>query len=266
MSVTHGRTCTEASSRRPLRRSVDHPPSVAVCIPARDEAATVDRVVAVALAALQARNGRADEVVVVDDGSTDATAAIASAAGARVIGSSASGKGEAMRHAVWGTSADLLVFVDADLTSIEPAHIDRLLRPLVDDEQTMLVKPRYQRDLFGRPDEGGRVTELVARPLLQLYWPALAHIAQPLAGEYAVRRTALDHVALADGYAVDLSLMIDIFVTFGLEAIAETDLGVRTHRNRPLRELTPQAAAIIASALDRPHVTSKPDGVRTLEV
>lgn len=234
----------------PLLTLADRP-SIAICIPARDEAATINHVVGAAMEALQAWKGRADEVVVVDDGSTDETGTLASAAGARVIRTRASGKGDALRQAVWATSAELLVFLDADLTSANPSQVHDLVQPLLDDHHTMLVKPRYRRDLFGRPGEGGRVTELVARPLLQLYWPELSQVAQPLAGEFAVRRAALDRVTLADGYAVDLALLIDIYLTFGLDAIAQVDLGTRVHRNRPLRELTPQAAAILAMALDR---------------
>ena len=115
----------------------------------------------------------------------------------------------------------------------------------------MLVKPRYRRALYGRPDEGGRVTRLVARPLLQLFWPELAHLDQPLAGECAIRRSALDGIDLADGYAVELRLLIDVYERFGPAAIAEVDLGERVHRNRPLAQLTPQARSIIAMAVAR---------------
>jgi len=109
-----------------------------------------------------------------------------------------------MRQAVAATTAGIVVFVDGDLASLEPSHIHTLSEPLLNDPCAMLVKPAYRRALHGRAGEGGRVTELVARPLLQLLWPELAHLSQPLAGECAIRRAALNGIDLADGYAVEL--------------------------------------------------------------
>lgn len=234
-------------------------PAIAVCIPARNEARTVAGVVATALAAFDQPTSPRGEVIVVDDGSTDTTAAVAQAAGANVVRCAPSGKGNAMRQAVAATTAGILVFVDGDLASLEPSHIHTLTEPLLNDPRAMLVKPAYRRALHGRAGEGGRVTELVARPLLQLFWPELGHLSQPLAGECAIRRAALNGIELADGYAVELALLVDVYTRFGVEAIVEVDLGERIHRNRPLRELTPQAREVIAAALVRANVAAAPE-------
>ncbi|MEO7428749.1 MAG: glycosyltransferase [Acidimicrobiales bacterium] len=235
-------------------------PDLAVCIPARDEEHTLTQVVEAALAATTNAGSwpPRSEVLVVDDGSVDATVAVAEAAGARVISCAATGKGHAMRRAIEATTAEIIVFVDGDLTSLTPDQITALAAPLRQNRCAMLVKPRYRRALYGRADEGGRVTELVARPLLQLFWPELAHIAQPLAGEYAIRRAVLDEIDLADGYAVELALLIDVYERFGLDAIVQVELGERAHRNRPLRDLTPQARSIIEVALGRARQTPSP--------
>lgn len=233
-------------------------PAIAVCIPARNEALTIASVVATALAAFDQPASPRGEVVVVDDGSTDTTAAVAQAAGANVVRCAPSGKAHAMRQAVAATTAGIVVFVDGDLASLEPSHIHTLSAPLLNDPCAMLVKPAYRRALHGRAGEGGRVTELVARPLLQLFWPELAHLSQPLAGECAIRRTALNGIDLADDYAVELALLVDLYARFGAEAIIEVDLGDRIHRNRPLRELTSQARDIIAAALIRAEATRHP--------
>lgn len=225
-----------------VRDDVDVAPStlVAVVIPARNEAATVADVVAAALDAT-------DEVVVVDDGSTDGTAQIALDAGAAVVQAvEGPGKGQAMRTGVEATTAEVVVFCDADLRGVDPSWFERLAQPVLDDPGVVLVKATYRRE-----GEGGRVNELVARPLLDLLFPSVAHLRQPLGGEYAVRRLALDKVTLENGYGVDLGLVLDIADLFGADAIREVDLGVRVHRNRPLHELVPQAREVLEVALRR---------------
>jgi glucosyl-3-phosphoglycerate synthase len=225
-----------------VRDDVDVAPStsVAVVIAARNEAATVVDVVAAALDAT-------DEVIVVDDGSTDDTARIALEAGATVVPADAGpGKGQAMRTGVEATTADVVVFCDADLRGVDRTWFERLAKPLLDDPALALVKAAYLRE-----GEGGRVNELVARPLLDLLFPSVAHLRQPLGGEYAVRRLALDKVTLENGYGVDLALVLDIADLFGPDSITEVDLGVRVHRNRPLPELVPQAREVLEVALRR---------------
>jgi glucosyl-3-phosphoglycerate synthase len=230
--------------------------TVSVCIPARNEAATIGPIVEMIVSALTAGGGGiplVDEVVVVDDGSTDATGAIAAQAGARVITgeSDSGGKGQAMRVAVRQSAGDLLAFIDGDVTNFGPHFVTGLLGPLLTDDAITVVKGFYRRPLNGDPDGGGRVTELMARPVIDLLFPVLASVRQPLAGETAAPRWVFEKCTLADGYAVELAFLIDVTSQFGVESIAQVDLGIRAHRNRPLSELRPQATDILAAALAR---------------
>lgn len=226
---------------------------VAVCIPARDEAATVGRVVAVAD---QLRGvGLVDELVVIDDGSSDATAATARANGATVFASLLGpGKGQALAQAAASTDAEILVFLDADVSNFTARFITDLVSPLLGDDRIKLSKATYRRPLRGVADEGGRVTELLARPLLRRFFADLLRLSQPLAGECAVRHDALDELVLADGYGVEIGLLIDIFLRHGLDAIVEADLGERVHRNRPLQDLRPHADDVLAAVLNRANL------------
>jgi glucosyl-3-phosphoglycerate synthase len=231
-----------------------------VCIPARNEAATVGPIVKTVVETLTEGGGGValvDEVVVVDDGSTDQTGDIARRAGARVAVSDSptGGKGQAMRAALQASDGDLVAFIDADVTNFGPHFICGLLGPLLLDDTVSLVKGYYERPLNGAPHGGGRVTELVAKPIIDLLFPQLGSIGQPLAGETASRRSVLEHCGLADGYAVELALLIDVAAIHGVESIAQVDLGVRVHRNRPLSELRPQATDILRAALARNLLT-----------
>jgi glucosyl-3-phosphoglycerate synthase len=217
-------------------------PVVSVVIPARNEAATVGAIVE-ALVAVE----RIAEVLVVDDGSADATAAVAEAAGARVVpATSGPGKGQAMHQGLMEAKGELVVFCDADLVDFSATYATDLVDALLAHPEAKLAKGRYHRT-----GTGGRVNELVARPALDLLHPGLAHIAQPLGGEYAGWREVFEAVAFVDGYGVDLGLLLDIADRYGTGAIVEVDLGVRTHRNRTLVELRPQAREVLAVALDR---------------
>ena len=224
---------------------------VSVCIPARNEAATLAGVVGPVAGALEGPEPLVDELIVVDDCSTDGTGAIAEAFGARVLRrDSRPGKGAAMAEALAAATGDIVVFVDADVRSFGLDYVARLVEPLLVDRHLVLVKGTYDRpenDGTG----GGRVTELLARPLLRRLFPALNFVRQPLAGEVAVRRDALDGMGLEPGYGVEIGMLIDVARRFGPSAIAQVDLGTRVHRNRPLAELSGQADEVLEAVLAR---------------
>jgi glucosyl-3-phosphoglycerate synthase len=231
-----------------------HAPGVSVCLPARNEAPTIGAIVSAAV-----RLDIVSEVVVIDDGSTDDTAAIAREAGARVVAEASvlaetgpgSGKGNAMWKSLFACTGDIICWVDADLRNFRGEYIDRLCAPLLSQPDTMFVKAYFTRSFEGSPTGGGRVTELVARPLLSLLFPKLADIVQPLGGEYAARRRALEVLPFVEGWGVELGLLIDIVERFGRDSVAQVDLDTREHRNKPLEDLGPQALAVIATALRR---------------
>ena len=225
---------------------------VSVCIPARNEAATVAGIVSqVMAAAREPRSPLVDQVIVVDDGSADTTGAIAGALGACVVRRDGNpGKGAAMAEALRVATGDIVIFLDADVVNFDLRFVAALVAPLLTDPGIVLVKATYDR-----PDEdgtgGGRVTELLARPLLRRLVPELAFVRQPLAGEVAVRRRALDGLVLEPGYGVEIGMLLDLAHRFGPAAIAQVDLGVRNHRNRPLEELAGQADEVLAAVLSR---------------
>ena len=235
--------------------------TVSVVLPALDEEATVGAVVA---AVTPLVGTLVDEVVVVDSGSTDATAARARAAGARVVSREEAlpgvavvgGKGEVLWRALAATSGDVVVFLDADLVDTDAAFVPSLLGPLLTVDGVELVKGFYHRPLrFSDADAaltgGGRVTELVARPALASIRPALAGVVQPLGGEYAGTRALLESLPFAAGYGVEIGLLLDTEATRGLDALAQVDLGVRKHRHRSLRALGVTAAEVLDAALRR---------------
>lgn len=240
---------------------------VSVVLPALNEAATVGAIVA----CVHDRLGPGaplgerlvDELVVLDSGSTDATARLASAAGAQVVHRddvlprlpAVPGKGEAMWRSLAATTGDLVVFIDADLRSFTPAYVTGLLGPLLTDPMVSLVKAVYERPLVDGAEiihaGGGRVTELLARPLLNLLWPELAGVIQPLAGEYAARRTLLERLPFPCGYGVEFALLVDTLELLGLAGIAQVDLGVRLHRHHDERRLGRMSAEILQTAMER---------------
>ncbi len=233
--------------------------SVAVIIPTKECAATIDGVLRATVRPL-AEQGLVDEVLVVDAASSDGSAAIASAAGARVLQQDALleeygpalGKGDAMWRALHETSGEIVCFLDGDTSNSDPRHLSGLLGPLITDRALQLVKGAFDRPLrIGTGElvnEGGRVTELMARPLLNLHEPLLAGFAQPLAGEVAARRELLEAVSLPVGYGVEIAVLIDALRLFGLDALAECHLGTRQNRHQPLRALGEMAYAVLAAA------------------
>ena len=149
---------------------------------------------------------------------------------------------------------DLVVFLDADVLDTDPAWIPQLLGPLLLDDSIELVKGFYERPLDGQPTGGGRVTELAARPALSLLFPDLAEVRQPLAGETAIRRATVLELGIEPGYGAELGLLIDVARRNGADAIAQVDLGRRTHRNRPLSDLGRMSKAVLGVALQRAGV------------
>lgn len=233
--------------------------TVAAVVPARDEAGTVGEVAAGLGDLVDA--GLLDEVVVVDGASTDGTAAAAAAAGARVVPQEATprglpaggGKGDALWQGVAATTTDVVLFVDADIRGFQADFVVPLVAPLLVDDTVHLTKAAYDRPLAttGAATGGGRVTELLARPVLSLLWPELSFLAQPLAGEYAGRRTLLEAVPFVQGYGVELGLLIDTVERCGAAAIRQVDLGRREHAHQPLDALGRMATEILAVALQR---------------
>ncbi|MDX2395348.1 MULTISPECIES: glucosyl-3-phosphoglycerate synthase [unclassified Streptomyces] len=260
-----------SAADRPLDQLLDRKratgTTVSVVLPALDEEATVGRIVEVIRRDLI--EGPAfplvDELVVIDSGSSDGTAKVAAAAGARVVHRdevlprvpALPGKGEVLWRSLLATTGDVVCFVDADLRDFDSAFVSGIVGPLLTDPQVQFVKAMYDRPLGDAPGQGGRVTELVARPLLNLHWPQLAGFVQPLGGEYAVRRSLLERLPFPVGYGVELGLLVDALHTVGLDALAQVDVGVRLHRHQDGQALGRMAAAIYRTAqlrLSRGHL------------
>ena len=231
--------------------------TVSVCIPCRDEAATVGSLVSMIRNQLMRKAPLVDELIVLDDRSTDDTASVAASAGATVVPiesvhavyGEGHGKGNALWASLTASSGDFVVWIDGDITSFEPHWITRLLAPMLDDDTVALVK-----SVSHRPTQmggGGRTTELVARPLMSLYYPELTGLQQPLTGEYAGRRTVLEQLPFVQGWGVEMAMLIDVARKYGPEAIAQIDLGTREHRHRSLHALSVQAAEVMATMLGR---------------
>jgi glucosyl-3-phosphoglycerate synthase len=244
-------------------RAIKGSQRISVVLPALDEEATVGEIVASIRADLATEPGDlVDEIIVVDSGSADSTAAVAAASGARVVSLSdvlpefapRRGKGEAMWRGVAATTADLVVFVDADLRSFDSRFVVALLGPLLNDPATQFVKAAYDRpptDPAVPSNGGGRVTELMARPLISAFWPELSGVLQPLAGEYAARRDLLFRLPFRCGFGVDLGLLLDAYRSVGIDGIAQVDLHRRWHRHSDLPSLGRMAAEVLHTALDR---------------
>jgi glucosyl-3-phosphoglycerate synthase len=237
--------------------------SISVVLPALDEESTVGGVVETLRTGLVDRVPLVDEILVVDSGSTDRTPQVALDAGARVVAAAdvepglghSRGKGEAMWKSLFATVGDILVFVDADLVSVDVHYVTGLVGPLLTDPGVALTKAYYDRPLVTdegvSPHGGGRVTELVARPLLNLYWPELAGVIQPLSGEYAARRSLLERLPFPRGYGVEIAILIDLLGEVGLDGLAQVDLGRREHSHQPDSELAAMSASIMQTALRR---------------
>lgn len=237
--------------------------TVSVVLPARNEAATVGTIVRRLIHHLVEEIPLIDEVVVVDSGSQDGTALVARTAGAQVVRQrdvhadlgDRPGKGEALWKSLFVTSGEIIVFIDADLHDFDPQFPVGLLGPLLTNPGTHFVKAIYDRPLTNGqtvlPAGGGRVTELLARPLLNIHYPALAGVIQPLAGEYAGRRRLLERLPFVSGYGVEIAMLIDVLHEVGLDGIAQVDLGCRIHRNSPDAALGRMAGEVYLALLSR---------------
>jgi glucosyl-3-phosphoglycerate synthase len=237
--------------------------TVTVVIPARNEEATVSAIVRAIRRHLKDRHRLVDEIIVVDSRSTDRTAEVAAAAGARVVCQDLmtrslprlDGKGDALWCGLAAAGGDVVAFVDADLQRFNPRFVTGLLGPLLTDPSVAFVKGFYHRSLVGadgvEADGGGRVTELMARPLLNLFWPELSGFVQPLAGEYAGRRVVLEQVPFVSGYGVEVAMLIDLLELVGLDALAQVDLGERQHRHQDTEALGRMAAQILLTVWGR---------------
>ncbi|MFJ4548685.1 glucosyl-3-phosphoglycerate synthase [Streptomyces sp. NPDC088817] len=239
--------------------------SVSVVLPALNEEATVGDIVAVIRRDLVERAPLVDEIVVVDSGSTDRTFEVAAAAGARVVRRdeilprlpAVPGKGEVLWRSLLVTRGDVICFVDADLREISSDFVTGIVGPLLTDRDVDLVKAMYDRPFTvpggdasasAAAGQGGRVTELMARPLLNMHWPQLAGFVQPLGGEYAARRSLLEQLPFPVGYGVELGMLVDALHLVGLDALAQVDVGVRRHRHQDGQALGRMAAAIYRTA------------------
>ncbi len=237
--------------------------TISLALPALNEEKTVGKVIKVTKSALMDKSGLVDEMVLIDSGSTDKTRQIASDLGLPVhihqeilpkYGARI-GKGEALWKSLHVTHGDLIFWIDTDIDNITPRFVYGLIGPLLADPELQFVKGFYRRPIRRagqlQAGEGGRVTELTARPLLNLFFPELSGIVQPLSGEYGGRRSALETLGFFSGYGVETGLLIDIFEKYGLGAIGQVDLQERIHHNQPLEALSMMSFAIIQVVINK---------------
>ncbi|HEX8054138.1 MAG TPA: glucosyl-3-phosphoglycerate synthase [Thermoleophilaceae bacterium] len=249
-------------SRFPAERlAAERTATVSVCVPAREEARTIGPIVRDLVGLREA--GVIDQVVVADAESADGTGRIAAEEGAEVHVQSellsgygpCAGKGDAMWRALSVLHGEVVLFVDADSEDFGPHFACGLLGPLLLDETIHYVKAFYRRpfklDSACAPEGGGRVTELTARPLLNLFYPQLALFAQPLAGEIAARRSLFERLPWSSGYAIEITQLIDAWAEVGLWGMAQVDLDVRQNRHQSLHDLGPMAYAVLRGVTER---------------
>ncbi len=236
---------------------------VSVVLPALNEQETVGAIVRKIRTRLVERHGLVDELIVMDSGSTDGTYDAAVEAGAKVVRREEvlsdfeplPGKGEVLWRSLAATTGDILVFVDSDLHDFTTTFVTGLLGPLLSMPEVQLVKATYDRHLHHGdtvvPAGGGRVTELVARPVINMHWPELAGFVQPLSGEYAARRTLLEQLPFPTGYGVEIGLLVDALRLVGLDGLAQVDLSHRKHRNQEIGKLGRMSSEILQVVMER---------------
>ena len=237
--------------------------TISLCLPAYNEEKTIGKEIVIFKSELHDRYPLVDEIAVVDSGSTDRTREIAASFGAEVFCAEdylpqygvRKGKGENLWKALYLLRGDIIVFVDSDITNTHPRFVYGLVGPLIQNPEIQYVKAFYDRPLVFsqglRPTGGGRVTEILIRPLFSLFYPELTGIIQPLSGEYAGRRSILEQIPFPVGYGVETAMLIDIFGKLGLDGLAQTDLDVRVHRNQETIALGRMAFGLLRTFLAR---------------
>ena len=237
--------------------------TISLCLPTLNEEKTIGKEVIIFKSELMNRYPLIDEIAVIDSGSDDNTLEVAKNYGADTYLAEdilphlepKQGKGENLWKAIHQLKGDIIVYVDADISNIHPRFVYGLVAPLIHREELKYVKAFYDRPLaFSgsvRASGGGRVTEILVRPLFSLFFPELTAIIQPLSGEYAVRREVLEQIAFPIGYGVETSHLIDVHNKFGLEAFAQTDLDKRVHENKPTQALGKMSFGILQTFIKR---------------
>ncbi len=237
--------------------------TISLCIPTLNEEKTIGKEVVLFKSELQDRYPLLDEIAVIDSGSTDRTLEVAASFGADVYHSAEilpemgfnRGKGENLWKAIYQLKGDIIVYVDADIKNIHPRFVYGLVAPLIHRNEIKYCKAFYDRPLALsreiRPSGGGRVTEILVRPLFSLFFPELTAIIQPLSGEYAVRREVLERIPFPVGYGVETSHLLDVYFEYGLDAFAQTDLDRRVHRHQETRDLGKMSFGILRTFFKR---------------
>lgn len=236
---------------------------ISLCIPTLNEASTIGKEIVIFKSELMSRYPLLDEIAVIDSGSSDDTREIAASFGAdvylaeEILGEEGDkkGKGENLWKAIYQLKGDIIVYVDADIKNIHPRFVYGLVGPLIYNDTTQYVKAFYDRPLaFSqgvRPSGGGRVTEILVRPLFSMFFPELSAVMQPLSGEYAVRRGVLEQIAFPIGYGVETAHLLDVYNRWGMDAFAQTDLDQRIHRNQTTIALGRMSFGILQTFLTR---------------
>lgn len=236
---------------------------ISLCLPTLNEEKTIGKVIVILKSELMDRYPLLDEIAVIDSGSEDKTLEVAASFGVDTYLASdhlqahgdQRGKGENLWKALYLLSGDIIVYVDSDITNIHPRFVYGLIGPLIRDPDISYVKGFYDRPLAFkqafRSTGGGRVTEILTRPLFSLFYPELTPILQPLSGEYAGRREVLEKIAFPVGYGIETSMLIDIFNEMGMKAFAQTDLDKRIHRNQETTALGRMSFGILRTLFNR---------------
>jgi glucosyl-3-phosphoglycerate synthase len=237
--------------------------TISVCLPTLNVAGTVGRILEVFRTELVERHPLIDQLAIVDSRSTDATVEISRGEGAQVIFDDeiltgmepASGKGEALWKSLFALTGDIIAWVDSDIENIHPRFAYGIIGPLLVHPEVGYVKAFYQRPLrdggTAQPSGGGRVTELTVRPVLNLFYPELSGLIQPLSGEYAGRRTIFESIPFLTGYGVETGMLLDVYERYGIWAFGQTDLEVRVHHNQPINSLSKMSFGILQALFGR---------------